>query len=96
MTHTTLGTFFDDAALFPPGNAPIANAVRAHLARRGTKDGQLVGPFVCSVARLEDLQGVIGHGHLYLALDSTVDHLTDVLGRPDAQQTPTFVAVQLG
>jgi len=89
------GAFFDDAALFPPGNAPMADAVSAHLARRGTEDGQLVGPFICSVARLDELSDALGHGHLDLALVSTVDDLADVLSRLAAQQNLTLVAVEL-
>ena len=87
--------FFDDAALFPPGNAPMDQAVRAHLARRGTADGQLVGPFVCPTARLGELRDVLGHGHLELALVSTVDEFADVLGQLAAQQNLTLVAVEL-
>jgi hypothetical protein len=86
---------FDDAALFPPGNAPMAEAVRAHLARRGTHDGQLVGPFVCPTARLDELRDALGHGHLELALVSTVDELAEVLGRLAAQQNLTLAAVEL-
>jgi hypothetical protein len=87
--------FFDDAALFPPGNAPMAEAVAAHLARRGTHDGELVGPFVCPTARLDELRKALGHGHLELALVATVDELTDVLRRLAAQQNLTLVAVEL-
>ncbi|MCW2750474.1 MAG: hypothetical protein JWR83_1584 [Aeromicrobium sp.] len=88
-------SFFDDAALFPPGNAPMDEGVRAHLARRGTADGQLVGPFVCQTARLEELRDALGHGHLELALVSTVDELADVLSRLAAQQNLTLAAVEL-
>ena len=51
----TFAGFFDDAALFPPGDAPMDVAVKAHLTRRDQPDGQYVGPFVCAVARLEEL-----------------------------------------
>ncbi|GAA4600752.1 hypothetical protein BJY16_003651 [Actinoplanes octamycinicus] len=43
--------FFDDAALFPPGNATMATAVPAHLAFRGG----LVGPFVLPASRLAEV-----------------------------------------
>ncbi|MFC3990894.1 hypothetical protein [Actinoplanes siamensis] len=42
---------FDDAALFPPGNAPMAEAVPAWLRR----EGDLVGPFVLPWARLPEV-----------------------------------------
>lgn len=43
---------FDDAAIFPPGDAPVDVAVKDHLARAATGDGVHVGPLVCDVARL--------------------------------------------
>jgi hypothetical protein len=95
LMSSLFAAFFDDAALFPPGNAPMADAVAAHLARRGTQDGQLVGPFVCPTARLDELREVLGHGHLELALVSTVDELTDVLDQLAAQQNLTLAAVEL-
>lgn len=46
---------FDDAALFPPGNAPMDAAVPAHLAHRRAWYADMVGPFVCPDTRLADL-----------------------------------------
>lgn len=45
---------FDDAALFPPGDAPMAAAVPAHRAAR-TRWVGVVGPFVVPAARLDEL-----------------------------------------
>jgi hypothetical protein len=36
----------DDAAIFPPGNAPIHDALAAHAAHRDGRYADLVGPFV--------------------------------------------------
>jgi hypothetical protein len=36
----------DDAAIFPPGNAPLHDAAAAHVARRGEWWADLVGPLV--------------------------------------------------
>lgn len=36
----------DDAAIFPPGNSPLAEASAAHLARRHDRYADLVGTFV--------------------------------------------------
>ncbi|MGA9102632.1 hypothetical protein [Aeromicrobium sp.] len=47
--------FFDDAAIFPPGNAAIDDAVRAHVAALDSSFARQVGPFVCSAARLTAL-----------------------------------------
>jgi hypothetical protein len=51
-----LSALFDDAALFPPGNAPMAEAVAAHLAYRTGRYAGMVGPFVCPDSRLTELQ----------------------------------------
>jgi hypothetical protein len=45
---------FDDAALFPPGDAPMTAAVPAHRALRA-RLGALTGPFVVPAARLDEL-----------------------------------------
>jgi hypothetical protein len=44
--------FLDDAAVFPPGNASLEDAVRAHVARQGTDVGALVGPVVLPASLL--------------------------------------------
>jgi hypothetical protein len=50
---------FDDAALFPPGDAPMAAAVPAHRELRA-RLGDLVGPFVVPAARLQELAAHLG------------------------------------
>jgi hypothetical protein len=45
---------FDDAALFPPGDAPMAAAVPAHR-ELSTRLGRLVGSFVVPAGRLDEL-----------------------------------------
>jgi hypothetical protein len=52
---------FDDAALFPPGDAPMAAAVPAHRELRAHL-GDLVGPFVVPAARLDELTAHLGDG----------------------------------
>jgi hypothetical protein len=52
---------FDDAALFPPGDAPMAAAVPAHRELR-VRLGGLVGPFVVPAARLAELAGHLTEG----------------------------------
>ncbi len=47
--------FFDDAAIFPPGNAAMNDAVRAHVAALDSPLARHVGPFVCSASRLPAL-----------------------------------------
>lgn len=45
----------DDAAVFPPGNAPLPQALRDHHTHRGATYAELVGPFVVSDVALPDL-----------------------------------------
>jgi hypothetical protein len=45
----------DDAAMFPPGNLPMAEAVTAHRAHLTSPYGELVGPFVCTDEDLMDV-----------------------------------------
>ena len=52
----SLAAIVDDAAIFPPGNAPLDRAVVDHEAYRTGEIAALVGPFVISDARLTDLQ----------------------------------------
>lgn len=45
----------DDAALFPPSNAAMADAVRAHAGHRKAWYAPAVGPFLCPASRLDEL-----------------------------------------
>lgn len=47
--------FFDDAALFPPGDAPMQPAVRAHHGHRSSPRARYTGPFVIAATRIEEL-----------------------------------------
>lgn len=49
------GHLVDDAAMFPPGELPLVEAVAAHRAHRTAPYADLVGPFVCTD---EDLMAV--------------------------------------
>jgi hypothetical protein len=49
----------DDAAIFPPGEAPLAEAVPAHRAHLAAPYAAMVGPFVVSDDRLPDLAGLV-------------------------------------
>ncbi len=89
------GHFLDDAAIFPPGSMAMAPAVHAHLARRGTPEGEYVGPFICSASRLGELRETLAHGHLELALVATVREFTEVADELAAQQNLTLTAIEL-
>ncbi|TYB49017.1 hypothetical protein [Actinomadura chibensis] len=51
----------DDAAVFPPGLAPLADAVPAHRAHRAAPYAGIVGPLVLPATALDDLYPLL-HG----------------------------------
>jgi len=54
-----LAGLVDDAAIFPPGNAPMAVAVEAHRRHRTAWYAELVGPLLVGDARLPELVDVM-------------------------------------
>lgn len=50
---------FDDAALFPPGNAPMAEAITGHARYQREWYADLVARFVCPAGRLAELDGAL-------------------------------------
>ena len=62
-TGVAFAGLFDDAAIFPPGNVALPEAVAAHRGYRADRLlCGLVGPFVCSLARLAELDALLGDG----------------------------------
>jgi hypothetical protein len=53
---------FDDAGLFPPASRPMAEALRAHHAATTGPWAALVGPFLCPVSRLDELDACVASG----------------------------------
>jgi hypothetical protein len=62
----------DDAALFPPGNAPMAVGLAEHAAHQGSTYSDLVGPFLCPVSRIDELTSTLT-GDQRLAVSLVVD-----------------------
>lgn len=56
---TLYRALFDDAALFPPGNAPMGEALPAHRGHRASSRAPYVGPFLVSDARVAELRAVL-------------------------------------
>ncbi len=50
----------DDAAIFPPGDAPLPEAVTAHVARRDEWYADLVGSFVVTDVRIPEIDPPLG------------------------------------
>ena len=53
---------FDDAGLFPPASRPMAEALRAHERARAGPHRRLVGPFLCPVDRIDELDACVAAG----------------------------------
>jgi hypothetical protein len=52
----------DDAAIFPPGLAPLPEAVSAHVAHLASDHADLVGPFIVDAGRLDALAALAPAG----------------------------------
>jgi len=62
----------DDAAVFPPANLPLAEAVIAHYGHRQSAYAELVGPLVLPAAALAGLAPLLYSGSAPLALSVTL------------------------
>lgn len=58
----------DDAAVFPPGNLPLAEAVAAHRRHRASWYADLVGPLVVPASALDELSALVGSAPLEVAV----------------------------
>jgi hypothetical protein len=60
----------DDAAIFPPGDAPMSDALRGYARSLASADARCIGTFVCCGARIGELLGALpdGVGQLDLSL----------------------------
>ena len=86
---------FDDAALFPPGDAPMAAAVPAHRELRA-RLGDLVGPFVVPAARLGELEEHPGDGEPFgISLIAAAGDLPAAAARVAASPGLTLAAVEV-
>lgn len=56
--------FFDDAAVFPPGLAPLQQAVVDHVERRSNRLNDAVGPTVLPLSDLYEAQDIASGLHL--------------------------------
>ncbi|MEU7265433.1 hypothetical protein AB0A84_17140 [Streptomyces albidoflavus] len=96
--------FCDDAAVFPPGELPLAQAVPAHLRHVTAAHAPLVGPLVVPQARLPELADLTaGHERQSLDLAVTVPSpeaagqaLASVAALPTARLRVLEVAVPEG
>lgn len=86
MTPQPVGLFehlYDDAAIFPPGNAALEDAVPAHRDWLASPYAATVGVFVCSAARLDDLARLGADFPVSVTVPDGPQGLAAVLGRDD-------------
>ncbi|MBD0839823.1 hypothetical protein [Streptomyces sp. TRM68416] len=77
-----LAGLFDDAAVFPPGNLPVEEAVRAHVAHTRGAHAGLVGTFVLAakdVDRLAEPTADLPEGSFALSVTVDLPGLADAL-----------------
>jgi hypothetical protein len=82
-----LAGLVDDAALFPPGNAPMADALRGHDVRKDEPWSGAVGLFVCPAARVGELLAARGQYQavlVSLVVDPSVPGVYDAVRAADA------------
>jgi hypothetical protein len=75
----------DDAAVFPPGNAPLADAVRLHRLHRTSGYAACVGPLLVPASAASDLVGLLDGSLLRVG----------VIGRPGTPAAEVADAVAL-
>jgi hypothetical protein len=95
--HPLLAGLVDDAALFPPGNAPMGQAVHEHKEQAHEPWADAVGVFVCPAARVDEMaaalkpwQGIL----VSLVVDPTVPGLYDAVRSADAAERVLVVGIE--
>ena len=83
---------FDDAAVFPPGDLPLLQAVPAHQGHRSAWYAPFVGSFVCPAARADEVDAPL---ELSLTLPQGPSGLPDVLDAWGRRPLGRLVAVEV-
>lgn len=81
--HGLFDGLYDDAAIFPPGNAALADAVPAHRAWLRSPYARLVGVFVCAADRLDELVALGADFPVSVTVPDGPGGLVAVLARDD-------------
>ncbi|THV28729.1 hypothetical protein [Glycomyces paridis] len=84
-----LRDLIDDAALFPPGNAPLETAVPAHRGYRQSWYADMVGPLLIPQSRLADLEPGRAELRVGVIVDGDPDRVADAVAALDPQVTVT-------
>jgi hypothetical protein len=92
-----LAALVDDAALFPPGNAPMAQALREHEARKDEPMSGAVGAFVCAAARVGEMVAARAERQallVSLVLDPSVPGVYDAVRAADAAAGVVVIGIE--
>lgn len=95
--HSLFAGLVDDAALFPPGNAPMDAGLRAHAQHHAASYGEMVGPFLCPVSRVDEMVAVLPDDRqleVSLVVDVTGDATHAALRTVGTDPRLTLVAVE--
>ncbi|HET6561047.1 MAG TPA: hypothetical protein VFG72_04175 [Marmoricola sp.] len=101
-TRELLDGLCDDAALFPPGNLPLVDAVPAHVGHLASDHRALVGPFIVSAADVGALGPLLAEVDLFEVAvtvpspDRLPAALADAAGVPAVRVVAVEVAVPVG
>jgi hypothetical protein len=92
-----LAGLVDDAALFPPGNAPIDVALAEHARYRAAPWSAAVGPFLCPASRIDELVAALPDGQqirLAVVFDATPEGARHAWRSAASDPRITLVAVE--
>ncbi len=98
MSIVLLEHLVDDAALFPPSEAPMPTAVGAHRAVKVGPLGWLVGRFLCPVSRIDQMAGELRPGDAFalgLIADTGAAEIPAALERIGDEERLMLLAVEV-
>ena len=91
---------FDDAAVFPPGLAPLPQAIADHVARQSSSCADLVGPLLLPASAIEELLRLQRPQQVDVALigrpGTDLTLVDDALSRLDEDPGVTPTGVEIG
>ncbi|HEY4314168.1 MAG TPA: hypothetical protein VGO19_01515 [Actinomycetes bacterium] len=95
--HPLLAGLVDDAALFPPGNAPMGAAVHEHHEQAFQPWADAVGVFVCPAARVAELVAAMTPWQsilVSLVVDPSAPGVYDAVRAADAAERVVVVGIE--
>jgi hypothetical protein len=91
---------FDDAAVFPPGLAPLPRAITDHVAMRSSPYADLIGPLLLPASAIEDLLRLDPPRQVEVALigrpGTDLARVDDARSRLGREPAVTLAGVEIG